>query len=137
MQIEFNYWWRDNVAVGEWQTSHLKMCIFGMKINLGCVLGGFCLFVCLFGSTHGMQQFPGQGSNLWHRSDPSHSRENAGSLTHWATRGLLKTQVLTCPKWLLYGNFRDLLFSLDCSAWLLSSVETSCQLCSCFWTIQN
>ena len=32
----------------------------------------------------------GQGSNLHHRSDPSHSSVNARSLTHGAIRELLK-----------------------------------------------
>ena len=44
--------------------------------------GGFCycLFVC---HTYCMQKFPGQRSNLWHSSDPSHSGDNTRSLTCW------------------------------------------------------
>ena len=34
-----------------------------------------------FGFTHGMQKFLGQGSNLSYSSNPSYSRDNAGSLT--------------------------------------------------------
>ena len=38
-----------------------------------------------------MWKFPGQGSNLHHRSDPSHSSDNTRSLTHQATRELIST----------------------------------------------
>ena len=41
-----------------------------------------------FGHIHGMQKFPGQGSNLCYSSDPSHSSDNARSLTHYTTREL-------------------------------------------------
>ena len=34
-----------------------------------------------FGHPYGKWQFPGQGSNLCHRSNPSHSSANASSLT--------------------------------------------------------
>ena len=37
-----------------------------------------------------MQKFPGQGVGPHHSSDPSHSSDNTGSLTHWATRELQK-----------------------------------------------
>ena len=37
---------------------------------------------------HGMWKFLGQGSNLCHGLNQSHSSDNAGSLTHWATREL-------------------------------------------------
>ena len=33
-----------------------------------------------------MQKFPGQGFNPWHSSNQSHSSDNAGSSTHWASR---------------------------------------------------
>ena len=35
-----------------------------------------------------MKKFLGQGSNLCHSSDPSHSSDNAGSLTLWTNREL-------------------------------------------------
>ena len=35
-----------------------------------------------FGHTHGMQKFLGQGLNLHHSSNQSHSSDNTGSLTH-------------------------------------------------------
>ena len=40
-------------------------------------------FVCLFvfGQTHGMWKFLGQGLKLSHSSNPSHSSDNAESLT--------------------------------------------------------
>ena len=41
------------------------------------------LFIYLFiGQARGMLKFPGQGLNLCHSSDLSHSSENARSLTH-------------------------------------------------------
>ena len=42
----------------------------------------------LFGHAHGMQKYPGQGSN------PCHSSNNAGYLTCWATRELHKLTIL-------------------------------------------
>lgn len=35
-----------------------------------------------------MQKFPGQGLNLYYNSDPSHRKDNAGSLKCWATKEL-------------------------------------------------
>lgn len=40
----------------------------------------FVLFF-FFDCAHGMLKFPGQGSNSRHSSDPSHSGDNARSLT--------------------------------------------------------
>ena len=39
------------------------------------------LFFFAFGYAGGMQKFLGQGLNLCHSSDPSHSSDNAISLT--------------------------------------------------------
>ena len=36
---------------------------------------------------HGIRKFPGQGWNLHHSSDQSHSSDN---LNHWATREILR-----------------------------------------------
>ena len=52
-----------------------------------CFLVFFCflffvVLLLLFACTNGIQKFQGQGSN------PRHSSESAGSLTHWATREL-------------------------------------------------
>ena len=38
----------------------------------------------MFSCASGMQKFPGQGLYPHYSSDPSHSRDNAGSLTCWA-----------------------------------------------------
>ena len=46
----------------------------------------FCLFVCLFGHAHDMWRLSGQESNPGHICNLSHSSDNTGSLTHWATR---------------------------------------------------
>ena len=61
----------------------------------------FYLFFVFFGCACGMQKFPGQGSNLHHRTDPScHCSDNTGSLTRWATRELchliFRTQQSCC-----------------------------------------
>ena len=54
------------------------------------------------GCTWGMGTFSGQGSNLCHSTEPSHSHGNARSLTHLPTRKLLKIQFLmNFQKWLL------------------------------------
>ena len=42
----------------------------------------YYLFIYLFGCTQGMWMFPGQGSNMHHSSDPSHSSDHTSSLTH-------------------------------------------------------
>lgn len=42
-------------------------------------VGWFC-FVLLFSCTRGMRKFPGQGSNLCHSSNSSHSVDNVGLL---------------------------------------------------------
>ena len=50
---------------------------------------------CFFGCAHGTLKFLGLSSNL------SHSSDNAGSLTHWATKGLIKSlkYTLSIPLW--------------------------------------
>ena len=48
----------------------------------------FFFFLWGGGQAHGTRRFPGQGSNPNHSSDLSHSSDNAGSLTHRATREL-------------------------------------------------
>ena len=53
----------------------------------------FWLQAEFFGYTQGMQKFLGQGSNLCHSSDLSHSSDNAGSLTHEVIKEFCK---LTC-----------------------------------------
>ena len=56
---------------------------------LGFFLSYCKIFIYLFGRAFGMCKFPGQGLNPCHRSDPSHSSDNTGLLTHCATRELL------------------------------------------------
>ena len=69
-------------------------------------------WVCFFfGCTHGTQKFTGQGLNLCHGGDLSHSSDNTGSLTHWTTRELLFFE------WIIFlevtvAFFRDLNFIL-------------------------
>ena len=45
-------------------------------------------FLSFFGHIHVMWIFLGQGLNLCHSSDPSHSSDNTGSLTYYTTRKL-------------------------------------------------
>ena len=52
-----------------------------MKAGAWRTWQGFRFFF-FFGHTHGMQKFLGQESNPLHSSDPSHSTDNTGSLTH-------------------------------------------------------
>ena len=47
-----------------------------------------------FECTHDMWMFPGQGMNLHHSSDLSHSNDNTGCLACWAME--------ECPKFLMY-----------------------------------
>ena len=47
-----------------------------------------CFFFVFLGHTCRMQKFLGQGLNLHHSSDPSHSSDIARSLTYWAAREL-------------------------------------------------
>ena len=46
------------------------------------------IFLLLFVHAHGTWKFPDQGSNPHHSSNPSCCKDNAISLTHWATREL-------------------------------------------------
>ena len=60
----------------------------------------FYFILILFGCTHDMWKFLGQGSNPCHSNDPSHCSDKAKSLTQCATREvifILKTQH---PIWL-------------------------------------
>ena len=51
----------------------------------------FYFFFFLFGCACMWKKFPGQRLNLYHSNDPSHSSDNARSLTLCATRELLPT----------------------------------------------
>ena len=61
---------------------HLFFCLFGFCFHF------FCLFVCFLAVP---LEVPGQWLNL------SHSRDNAGSLIHWATRTLLLNMLYLSP----------------------------------------
>ena len=82
---------------------HLYVFVEEMSVQILCpFLNQVVLFIYLFiyfGCTHGMQKFLGQGSNLLHSSNLSHSSDNAGSLTYWAIRELLNQVIFCC--WVL------------------------------------
>ena len=68
----------------------------GVFLFCGLVMWRVCftLFIYLLGCACGMGKISGQGSNQPHSNNPSHSSDNAGSLTHWATRELHMCRVL-------------------------------------------
>ena len=47
-----------------------------------------------FGCTHGLQKVPGPGIETKRSSDRCHSSDNAGSLTHWATKELPEVTII-------------------------------------------
>ena len=61
------------------------------------------IYLLIFGCTCSMQKLPGQGSKPCQSSNPSHSSDNARSLTHCTTKELLKSpdfrvrEVCLCP----------------------------------------
>ena len=59
-------------------SSIFMIIVFKFLSSRSTIMGSFCLFV--FGHTHGMWKFPGQGLNPCHNSDPSCCSDNAGSL---------------------------------------------------------
>ena len=61
------------------------------QIHFHCTTTGTLLhfiFYLFFKGGCTMQKFPGQGSNLSHSCNHSHSSDNDRSLTHWATSEL-------------------------------------------------
>ena len=50
------------------------------------LLGKSFIYLFIFGYSHGREKFLGQGLNLHHSCDPSHSNDNARLLTCCATR---------------------------------------------------
>ena len=60
-------------------------------------------FFFFFGHAHSMHKFLGKGLNPNHRSNQSHSNDNAGSLTCWATRELLKLILYTYKSVVIKG----------------------------------
>lgn len=70
--------------------------------------GEYLLTYLFIGHANGMQKFPGQGSHLHHSSDRSHSRADAGFLTHGATRKLPAEYVeLTLCKSISFNFFAE------------------------------
>ena len=67
---------------------------------------------------HGMWKFPGQGSNPCHSSHPSHCRDNAGSLTHWATGELHRHKIFNnlhkCSRAPSFRVGHNLIITLGC-----------------------
>ena len=77
-------------AVGIWVTFNLFMftCILFLIFTF-VIRKRYKLMCCGFsGCACSIRQFPGQGSNSQNSSDQSHYSDNAGSLTHCATREL-------------------------------------------------
>ena len=85
-----------------------KTCVLGLclrNFNLLWITWGLCrreedwgssrmlqfFFFFFFGCLSVMQKFQSQGSNPCHSSDLNHSSDHARSLTHWATRELLRS----------------------------------------------
>ena len=57
--------------------------------------------ILILGHSCSMWKFPSHGSNPCCRSNQSHSHDNSGSLTHWATRELQKIKIknFDCFQW--------------------------------------
>lgn len=64
---------------------HVCMCMFSISLLEGKLFKDF-----FFSHACGIQKFSGQGSNPSHRCNQSHSDDNAGSLTYWATKELIQ-----------------------------------------------
>ena len=54
----------------------------------------YCCCCCFFGTAHIIWKFLGQGWSLHHSSNPSYCRDNARSLTRWATRELCELVIV-------------------------------------------
>ena len=68
--------------MGKWWTQGVDIRTYALTRYTKCTIL-VCLFVCFFfgGLAPSIQKFPGQGSNLSHNNDLSHSSDNAESLT--------------------------------------------------------
>ena len=67
---------QSTVSLGIYHTNIVSWCKKMLYVSL------VCLFVLLLGHACGVWKFLSQGSSPGHRSDLSHSSDNAGSLTH-------------------------------------------------------
>ena len=68
-----------------------------------------------FGHAYSMQKFPSQKLSLCRSNDPSHSIDNTGSLTHWATRELLAGYIRIVSPYFFYYNYKYLNRGCYCS----------------------
>ena len=74
--------WEGLRRYGNSYTLGFKKRIESIKLHHFC---NFSFLFFLFGHTHGMWKFLGQGSNLHHKSNPSLSSDTTRSLTHQGT----------------------------------------------------
>ena len=96
----------------------------------------FFFFFFLFGCTHSMWKFLGQGWNLHHSSDLGCCRDNAGSLILWATGELLMLFNLIASDWcaFLVLPFSPIFLSfLYLFCWLINSISFSCLMIHLLW----
>ena len=94
-------------SIRQWEwVAHSVSPLLARSRKGGCthcpMLTGLSIFVSCIILPCGIQKFLSQGSNLQHSGDQSHSTDNAGSLTCWATRELLLHVFWNCDDWLLY-----------------------------------
>ena len=86
--------------------------------------------------TQAVGRCPGQGLNPSHSSDPIHCRNDAGSLTHGATRELSFTTFYQCvltPKYFFNGNYSPSLNSTLRPLWALWN-DLIAGIPNCCWT---
>ena len=81
--VEYIPWHADELWL--YRTIAMKLTNKTLNEREGCIPRASFFF---FGHAHGMQKFPGQGSNLHHSSSHSHSSDNARALTRCTTREL-------------------------------------------------
>ena len=89
-----------------------------MDGNSGCSTCPPCLNTAslpffFFGPSLGMQKFPGQGLDMHHSSNTSHSSDNAGSSTCWAIRELLMGLFPVTHTWPISMTSQSILTRLD------------------------
>lgn len=86
--------------------------------------------------TQAVGRCPGQGLNPSHSSDPIHCRNDAGSLTHGATRELSFTTFYQCvltPKYFFNGNYSPSFNSTLRPLWALWN-DLIAGIPNCCWT---
>ena len=83
--LEASLWIGSNTHL----TSSIDLLVCTISASIFVFVHIYIYFFLFSGCTCRMQTYLGQGSKLHHGSDPSHSSDNATSLTHWVTRELL------------------------------------------------